>query len=261
MSSQNKKFTFKKVFIAALISLLVLSAFLFGRLDSITDSTPGGHKTVLPGDDGKIYASLHDKEQSSVAVYPEISNEQVIALLNEATNQQSDYTWYYKSTLISRDRSLSENGILKSSDNTYRVDIFDGNNTLQKTVEVNDAVMSVQLFNVASGQSEKDFSSESASIFEEIGVPEIYDFINSEDKDFSFSLSTAILESFCLQVSPQLTEITRSTRNIISVLTMHSLYALIALKTIFPYIRLRQYRFTDRTKEFKTEERQPEELE
>lgn len=187
MSSQNKKFTFKKVFIAALISLLVLSAFLFGRLDSITDSTPGGHKTVLPGDDGKIYASLHDKEQSSVAVYPEISNEQVIALLNEATNQQSDYTWYYKSTLISRDRSLSENGILKSSDNTYRVDIFDGNNTLQKTVEVNDAVMSVQLFNVASGQSEKDFSSESASIFEEIGVPEIYDFINSEDKDFSFS--------------------------------------------------------------------------
>lgn len=186
-SKLDKKSVIKKALITALISILVIASVLFGRIGTITDTEDSGHKTVLPGDDGEIYASLHSGEQNSVTVYPDISKDSVIALLNESLNQQSDYTWYYKSTLISRDNAVSENGIFKCTDGTYRVDIFDGYNSLLKSVQDDGDIISVQLFNNISGQGERDYSSDSISIFEEIGVPAVEDFINSDDSQFDYS--------------------------------------------------------------------------
>ncbi len=191
----NNKTDYKKLvaICVTVIVLILLFAFIYITFNG-TGSIPGNNdndstgKTVLPGDDGKIYASLHSEDSDTVSVYPEISKEDVTALLTAAKNQQSSYVWYYKSSLFSRDTSSSEYGIFRYSDNTYIVDIFGSDNSLLRTVTDNGTVILVQRYEAGIRDTQKSFSSNNTTIFDEIGVPEIDSFLNSGDIDFSYSL-------------------------------------------------------------------------
>ena len=116
-----------------------------------------------------------------MTVFPDISSDQVKVLL-ENVNVPESYAWYFRSTLHSARSSVSENGIMLFSDDSYKLELFDENSNLKKTVVQEGGNVSVAI-----GDNNAEFAS-SADAFEEAGVPSLSDFMSSELNDFNFSL-------------------------------------------------------------------------
>lgn len=167
------------IFAAALV-LLVSRIDLFSRMQASQPLLP--NRSVLPGDEEKIYESLHGGDVPAVTVYPDLSEETVMSLLKTA-EMPASFCWYYRSTLYSTRRSRTRTGILKFEQENRRVELYAPDGTLEKTVTENDGKVSVRTVDGSA-----DFSSGAVSMFAEAGVPEVASFLENAGDDWTFSL-------------------------------------------------------------------------
>lgn len=139
--------------------------------------------TVLPGDGDTLYDSLHDSPADSVRIFPDITHDRVKELIR-AVIPPERYCWYYTSVLYSTDGSLSRKGILIYDNGDYKNELYDGEDTLIKTVSLRDG----ELF-VAQNGIETALSADSTTFFAESGISETASFLSEEGEEFSYTLA------------------------------------------------------------------------
>jgi len=182
----NKKtFAFELIIILFAIVLAVCAYFYFSRSpasENITETDPDvPTKVVIPGDDEKIFNSINGEKSESVAVFPNVSHDDVKALLEKSSTPDS-FAWTFKSSLHSSKKVLDETGILIYNGENYKIELFDSKGQLTKTVVEDSGVVSISINNSVS-----EFTP-SNSAFEEAAVPAVSDFLDSKGQDFSYSL-------------------------------------------------------------------------
>jgi hypothetical protein len=184
----------KSKWITAASILLLTAAFifivfsqginLFGS-DGSSQSEDIPDKTVLPGDDEKIYNSLRNEQYDTISVYPDISFDTVKELISDVEMPES-YYWYFKSTIYSSKKSRSYEGIMKFDKGNYRIELYSDSGDLEKTVIEDSGIISVQTYSGNANIAE--FSASSTTVFAEAGVPSASAFIESDGEIYSYSL-------------------------------------------------------------------------
>ncbi|MBE6623811.1 MAG: hypothetical protein E7621_06490 [Ruminococcaceae bacterium] len=176
------------------IILIALSLWFFS-FNSHNDSSHrdsenifNTNKTVLPGDEEKIYQSISGVSNDSVKLVPDITHEQVKEMLNTLSPPGS-FCWYYTHTLYSSKKSNTTTGILKIDGGNYRIETYNTDGFLMKSIIGEEETVSVQ--NNSSG-AVSEFSSESTSVFIEAGVPDIAKFASESGTDFEYTLVNSI---------------------------------------------------------------------
>ena len=182
--------------IICIVSLIIITVFLsflaFNRNSEITPNNVekdfNTNKTVLPGDEEKIYQSIAGIPDSSVKLVPDITHGQVKEMLKSLSPPQS-FCWYYTHTLYSSKKSNTTSGILKIDNRDYRVEIYNTDGTLIKNIVGENDSISVQN-NIYETISE--FSYDSTTVFIEAGVPDIEKFASDSGTDFEYTLVNSI---------------------------------------------------------------------
>ena len=144
-------------------------------------------KTVIPGDDDKIYDSIRGNVHDTVGIIPDINHDTVKEMLANVKAPDA-FCWYYDSTVYSSKKSSTASGILKLDSNNYKIELYSADGTLSKTVIGESESVTVQN-NIHGTLSE--FAAESADMFAEAGVPDISMFSNDTGTDFEYSLVTS----------------------------------------------------------------------
>lgn len=177
---------------AIVLLAIIATSIWFGGISFKNGDTDNNNtlpdKIQLPGDNDKIYSSLHPENYENDHVYPEISHETVKELLS-VLETPNVYYWYYNSIIISSAKERTTSGILKYNNGSYMIENYSGdsNGRLEKTVIEENGVVSVQTYN--NGQTSlAEFNSETTSAFIEAGVPDIKEFISDNGEDFRYSL-------------------------------------------------------------------------
>lgn len=177
------------VSVISIIVILLCVALMFKNASK--DNTPvdiGNNdqngKTVLPGDDEKIYNSISGESTDSVKLFPDITHEQVKTMLG-SVSLPSSFCWYYDNTIYSSKKSISTSGILKMEGSDYRIEIYSNKNVLNKTVISEGDGVTIQN-NIDGTVSE--FSKNSFDMFSEAGVPDISMFLSDDGFDFDYTL-------------------------------------------------------------------------
>lgn len=171
------------IFVVAAVSFAYFTDFIKPEgniLGNISTDIP--QKNVLPGDDEKIIASLNGEKIEGITVFPEISHDKVKLLLKDVSLRES-FCWYFKSTLYSSKKSVTEHGTVKFDSGNYRIELFDAAMSLKKTIiQENDVVF------VRTDTESSEFSAMFTNVFNEAGVPGVSDFVSSGEQDYVFTL-------------------------------------------------------------------------
>lgn len=162
--------------------LLLLPSCVFRQEPSGSSDKNDISHTVLPGDGDVIYESLHDAPRESVCLFPDVTHETVKELIANV-DSPSSYCWYYTSTLYSSRKDMSRHGILIRNDGKYKIEQYDANNRLVRTVTLENGSLTVD----ADG-SRSEFSPEQTSLFAEAGVPDANTFLTSSGEEFNYTL-------------------------------------------------------------------------
>lgn len=178
--------------VSLIVIALSLCFFAFNRqhdgLNKNSENNFNTNKTVLPGDEEKIYQSISGVSNDSVKLVPDITHEQVKEMLN-TLSPPSSFCWYYTHTLYSSKKSNTTTGILKIDGGNYRIETYNTDGFLMKSIIGEGDGISV-LNNTYGTVSE--FSSESTSVFIEAGVPDIEKFASDSGTDFEYTLVNSI---------------------------------------------------------------------
>lgn len=178
--------------VSLIVIALSLCFFAFNRqhdgLNKNSENNFNTNKTVLPGDEEKIYQSISGVSNDSVKLVPDITHEQVKEMLN-TLSPPSSFCWYYTHTLYSSKKSNTTTGILKIDGGNYRIETYNTDGFLMKSIIGEGDGISV-LNNTYGTVSE--FSSESTSVFIEAGVPDIEKFASDSGTDFDYTLVNSI---------------------------------------------------------------------
>lgn len=187
---------------ALLLSTVLLScaSCSFGRRTERDENkkTPTDSDTILSGDGDSVYGSLRDNADESAYVYPTVPHDKVKEMLR-AIVPPARYSWYYTTELYSSVDSLSRHGILSYVDGDIRIELYDENDTLLKTVLTEDGVL-------YSERDEKrtELASDDGNVFIEAGMVSPDTFLEDTGDDFTYSLresdyGTVLFASFSTQ--------------------------------------------------------------
>ncbi len=144
-------------------------------------------KTVLPGDDEKIYESIRGNVHDTVNIVPGITHDTVKEMLS-TLEVPNAFCWYYDSTVYSSKKSSTVSGILKLDNENYRIELYSADGTLSKTIIGESESVTVQN-NIHGTLSE--FNSESTDMFSEAGVPDVSMFSTDAGTGFEYTLVTS----------------------------------------------------------------------
>lgn len=185
--SERSKRTHARGILSAFLSAATLFSCVscsFGRRSERDDNkkTPIDSDTVLSGDGDSVYGSLRSETDESIYVYPTLSHDKVKEMLR-AIVPPTRYSWYYTTELYSSTDSLSRKGIFSYVDGNMRVELYDKDDRLLKTVLTEEGVLYSE-----SGEKRTELSTDHNSFFVEAGMVSIDTFLNDTGDDFAYRL-------------------------------------------------------------------------
>ncbi len=156
----------------------------------INHEQSNNNKVVIPGDDGKIYESLKNNQNSStVSVQTNLTKDNIKQLLS-GISTNTNYYWEANVKLFSGKDSLSTKLIVRHHNGLFRVESYDKQGRLIKLAADNKKELKEKIYDLQSEKyTIKSYATGSMSLFAEAGVPDIKSFIDYGDSEKSvFSL-------------------------------------------------------------------------